>query len=85
MNYHGNGEFSGDTTTMARAYSDDLRRKFLGAYDRGVESLQQLSERFEVRLYRPFFHKQIRRHWRFQNAGGIGEKKNSSLGYGCNR
>ena len=35
---------------MARAYSDDLRCKFLTAYERGEESLQELSERFGVSL-----------------------------------
>ncbi len=35
---------------MARPYSDDLRRKFLVAYERGEESLQELSERFGVSL-----------------------------------
>jgi transposase len=33
---------------MARAYSDDLRRKFLEAYDRGDGSLRLLAERFGV-------------------------------------
>jgi len=33
---------------MARAYSDDLRRKFLEAYDRGEGSLAQLAKRFGV-------------------------------------
>jgi len=50
VDYSGGGEFSCDTTTMARAYSDDLRCKFLVAYERGRESLQQLSGRFEVSL-----------------------------------
>ncbi len=35
---------------MARAYSDDLRCKFLAAYERGEESLRKLSERFGVSL-----------------------------------
>ena len=34
--------------TMAKAYSDDLRRKVLGAYDRKAGSLRELSERFYV-------------------------------------
>ena len=34
--------------TMAKAYSDDLRRKILGAYDRKAGSLRELSERFCV-------------------------------------
>ena len=33
---------------MARAYSDDLRRKFLLAYDNNEESLAELAERFGV-------------------------------------
>src|SRR3990172_12026112 len=35
-------------TAMAKAYSDDLRRKIGGAYDRKVGSLRELSERFCV-------------------------------------
>jgi transposase len=33
---------------MAKAYGDDLRRKFLLAYDRGEETLEELAERFLV-------------------------------------
>jgi len=33
---------------MARAYSNDLRRKLLEAYDRGEGSLRELAERFGV-------------------------------------
>lgn len=33
---------------MAKAYSNDLRRKLLGAYDRGEGSLPELAERFGV-------------------------------------
>ncbi len=33
---------------MARAYSDDLRRKFLQAYEKKKGTLAQLAERFEV-------------------------------------
>lgn len=33
---------------MARCYSDDLRRKLLGAYDRGEGTLTQLAARFSV-------------------------------------
>ena len=33
---------------MAKAYSDDLRRKLLEAYDRGEVSLRALAERFGV-------------------------------------
>jgi len=33
---------------MARAYGDDLRRKFLSAYDQGVDTLEELAERFVV-------------------------------------
>ena len=33
---------------MARAYSNDLRRKFLQAYEKKKGTLEQLAERFEV-------------------------------------
>jgi transposase len=33
---------------MARAYSNDLRRKFLQAYDKGKGTLGELAERFQV-------------------------------------
>jgi transposase len=33
---------------MARAYGDDLRRKFLSAYDRCGETLEELAESFGV-------------------------------------
>lgn len=33
---------------MARAYSNDLRRKFLQAYDEGEGTLQELAEQFRV-------------------------------------
>jgi transposase len=33
---------------MAKAYSDDLRRKLLGAYDRKLGNLRELAERFCV-------------------------------------
>jgi transposase len=35
---------------MARAYGDDLRRKFLSAYDQGAGTLEELAERFVVSL-----------------------------------
>ena len=35
---------------MARAYEDDLRRKFLGAYDQGGGTLEELAENFSVSL-----------------------------------
>ena len=35
---------------MARAYADDLRRKFLAAYDQGVGTLEELAENFSVSL-----------------------------------
>jgi hypothetical protein len=31
---------------MARAYGDDLRRKFLSSYDEGEETLEELADRF---------------------------------------
>jgi transposase len=37
-----------DEQNMARAYGDDLRRKFLEAYDQGEASLVQLAEVFRV-------------------------------------
>jgi transposase len=33
---------------MARAYEDDLRRKFLAAYDAGAGTLDELAENFSV-------------------------------------
>ena len=33
---------------MARAYEDDLRRKFLAAYDAGAGTLEELAENFSV-------------------------------------
>jgi len=33
---------------MARAYSNDLRRKFLQAYDEGAGTLEELAEQFRV-------------------------------------
>ena len=33
---------------MAQAYGDDLRRKFLTAYDQGEETLEELASRFVV-------------------------------------
>jgi len=35
---------------MGRAYGDDLRRKFLSAYDEGESTLEELAERFLVSL-----------------------------------
>ena len=35
---------------MARAYGDDLRRKFLSAYDQGAGTLEELAESFLVSL-----------------------------------
>ena len=35
---------------MAKAYGDDLRRKFLSAYDEGAGTLEELAERFVVSL-----------------------------------
>jgi transposase-like protein len=36
--------------TMAKAYSDDLRRELLQAYDRREGTLKQLADRFSVSL-----------------------------------
>ena len=38
------------STCMARAYSNDLRRKFLQAYDEGEGTLEELAEQFRVSL-----------------------------------
>jgi transposase len=35
---------------MAKAYSDDLRRRFLSAYEQGEGTLEELAERFVVSL-----------------------------------
>jgi transposase len=35
---------------MAKAFSDDLRRRFLSAYEWGEETLEELAERFMVSL-----------------------------------
>jgi transposase len=35
---------------MAKAYSDDLRRRFLSAYEAGEGTLEELAERFVVSL-----------------------------------
>ena len=35
---------------MARAYSNDLRRKFFQAYDAGEDSLKEVAQRFRVSL-----------------------------------
>ena len=35
---------------MPRAYSNDLRRKFLQAYDEGEDTLEELAEQFQVSL-----------------------------------
>src|SRR5215470_9842655 len=35
---------------MARAYSNDLRRKVLQAYDEGEDTLEELAEQFRVSL-----------------------------------
>ena len=39
-----------DSVVMARAYSDGLREKVLGAYASGKGTLRQLAERFELWL-----------------------------------
>jgi transposase len=35
---------------MAKAYSNDLRRRFLSAYEQGEGTLEELAERFMVSL-----------------------------------
>ncbi len=46
-NINGSGESSA-RQTMAKAYSDDLRRKFLEAHRQGEGSLEALAKRFHV-------------------------------------
>lgn len=46
---------------MAKAYSDDLRRRILEAYERGEGSESQLAQRFRVSLG---YVQKIRRQWR---------------------
>jgi len=46
---------------MAKAFSDDLRRRFLLAYERGEETLEELAERFMVSLA---FGKKLRGQFR---------------------
>jgi transposase len=49
---------------MAKAYSDDLRRRFLSAYEQGEGTLEELAERFMVSLD---YGKKLRRQ--FQRTG----------------
>jgi len=46
--YSDGGEESATIEAMAKAYSDDLRRKLLEAHDRGEGSLRELAKRFGV-------------------------------------
>jgi len=39
-----------DPAAMAKAYSDDVRRRFLSAYEQGEGTLDELVERFMVSL-----------------------------------
>lgn len=50
--------------SMAKAYSDDLRRRFLSAYEQGEGTLEELAERFVVSLA---YGKKLRRQ--FQRTG----------------
>jgi transposase len=54
------GEFS-DTTRMAKAYSDDLRRRILQTYEQGEGSEARLAQRFRVSVS---YVKKIRRQLR---------------------
>jgi transposase len=48
---------------MAKAFSDDLRRRFLSAYDRGEGTLEELAKRFVVSLaYGKKLRGQLRRN-----------------------
>ena len=49
---------------MAKAYSDDLRRRFLSAYEAGEGTLDELAERFRVSLA---YGKKV--HGQFQRTG----------------
>ena len=49
---------------MAKAYSDDLRRRFLSAYEAGEGTLDELAERFMVSLA---YGKKV--HGQFQRTG----------------
>jgi transposase len=49
---------------MAKAYSDDLRRRFLSAYEAGEGTLEELAERFMVSLA---YGKKVR--GQFQRSG----------------
>jgi transposase len=49
---------------MAKAYSDDLRRRFLSAYEAGEGTLEELAERFVVSLA---YGKKV--HGQFQRTG----------------
>lgn len=49
---------------MAKAYSDDLRRRFLSAYEQGEGTLEELAERFMVSLG---YGKKLRQQ--FQRSG----------------
>lgn len=46
---------------MAKAYSDDLRRRFLSAYERGEGTIEELARRFVVSLD---YGKKLRRQFR---------------------
>ena len=46
-NEDGSGEYF-DAKTMAKAYADDLRRKFIEAHQQGEGSLEVLAQRFHV-------------------------------------
>lgn len=45
---------------MAKGYSNDLRRRYLSAYERGEGTLEELAERFMVSLG---FGKKLRQQW----------------------
>ena len=49
---------------MAKAYSDDLRRRLLSAYEAGEGTLEELAERFMVSLA---YGKKV--HGQFQRSG----------------
>jgi len=44
-------QLKSDNERMARAYSDDLRRKLLEAHQQSEGTLEELAERFRVSLW----------------------------------
>lgn len=72
---------------MAKAYSDDLRRKLLQAYEAGKGSLQQLAERFgvsygyskKIRQQQLRNHQMERKPQRYPSQSPLTEEKREQL------